>query len=233
MTEGNTSLGVSLSVFCAEQKKNGVFFGFPCPANAAISKAWMEGTMGWRNVTTREGWVRLWGPCALLWVAAAVASLHPLAALGMAVFAGIKHLSLIETIYDQLLTHTEARAPLVEINRQKALQVWWWRATGQVREAVECPTRLASWCKSWAHGSSAAFFGALSVFAWERCIHLGAPGLGAVLGAGLLLLGLRAAEMQAATADWLGRHHRLPLDAVAAPMWPRGNLGRKDLWNDG
>lgn len=189
--------------------------------------------MGWRNVTTQEAWARLWGPCALLWSTAAVASLHPLAALGVAVFAGIKHLSIIETIHDQLLPHTEARAPVVEINRQKALQVWWWHATGQVRELIECPARMASWYRSWAHGASVAFFGGLSVFAWERCAHLGAPGWGTVLGAVLLVLGLRAAEMQAATADWLCRYHRLPLDAVAAPGWPRRNLGCEDLWKDG
>jgi len=184
------------------------------------------------RVTDLEGWSRLLAPCALLWAVAALGAFHPMAACALAVVAGMKRCALMETIHDNLLPHDGVRAPTVEINRQKALQIWWWHATGQVRELIECPARLASWCKSWMHGADAAFFGALTACAMQAGAAMDAPNAGATAAALCLVLGLRAAEKQAATARWLALRRTLPLALVAAPMWPRANLGRADLWQE-
>lgn len=188
--------------------------------------------MAWNRVVTKEGWARLWGPCLGMWAAFSLALIHPFVAVLAIVCLLGKRMGLDETIHDHLLPHDEPRAPVVEINRQKALQVWWYRCTGQVREVVECPARLASWCRAWANATEAALAGACGAFVWERAHHLDAPFWAAFGTALCCVWGLRAAERYAAGADWLGRHHRLPLAAVAAPLWPRAHIGLKRLWED-
>ena len=186
--------------------------------------------MAWHRVANKEAWARLWGPCLGLWAAFCVALVHPFVAVLAIICLIGKRMGIEETIHDQLLPHDEARAPLVEINRQKTLQVWWFHATGHVREVVECPARLASWCRSWSHATTAMLAGACAAFVWERGQSLDAP-LWAAFGAALCCVwGLREAERYAASADWLDKHHRLPLAAVAAPLWPRSRIGIRDLW---